>query len=188
MITEKIIQFTPDLINEFFNFREKVENEGGTALDRKKIDPLNFQGAIFFHYFNNEIGSICAIERSVKYTEEYNVARICRFYILKKYRHNNSGFKMIPYMINWAKNNNIELIYWTHDKSNRALNSLYQHKRIRKTTEKKYFLSENFLNFVLLPEYTFKTGSKSVEQYVYAYKLNKNFEWNPKGLIYKNYE
>lgn len=180
-MNEKIVKFSPELYESFLDFRSKVENEGGNALDRRKINPLEFEGAIFFHYFENEIGAICAIERSIKYTNEFDVARICRFYILKKYRHNNSGFKMIPEMIEWAKQNKINLIYWTHDKKNKALNMLYQHKKIRKSSEKKYFLSDYFLNFVHVPEFTFVTSA--MEQHVYAYKLNPDFIWKPKGLM-----
>lgn len=168
-------------LDMFLKFRDIVESENSTALDRKKVDPLNFNGALFFHMMDNTPAAIAGIERSTIYTNEDNVARLCRFYILKKYRHNNSGFKLLPNLIEWGKSNKMDLLYWTHDKNNRALNSMYQHKRIRSSKEKSYFLSELFLNFKLCDNMLFVTGK--MEQCVYSYKLNNEFEWNPKGQM-----
>ena len=186
-MNEEIIQYDKyKHLDLFLDFRTQVENENGTALDRKKVDPENFNGAIFFHMIDSQVASIAAIERSTIYTEESNVARLCRFYILKKFRHRNSGFKLLPHLIQWGKDNDIQLLYWTHDKRNRALNSLYQHKRIRSSKERSYFLSDEFLKFKWDPSLTFITGKSRMEQYVYVYKLNENFNWNPKGLMVKS--
>lgn len=183
-MNETVIQYDKDKHYDLFlNFRDKVEAEGSVALDRKKVDPLDFDGAIFFHLIDNSVAAIAAIERSMKYTGETNVARLCRFYILKRYRLNNSGFKLLPYLVEWGISQNFDLLYWTHDKSNRALNALYQHKRIRSTQEKHYYTSDVFLNFKLCENMTFITGSRSMEQYVYAFKLNDTFKWNPKGFM-----
>lgn len=181
-MNEEIIQYDKSIhLDLFLNFREQVENENSTALDRKKVNPENFDGAIFFHMIDCQAVAIAAIERSTKYTGESYVARLCRFYILKKFRHRNSGFKLLPKLIQWGKDNNMKLLYWTHDKNNKALNSMYQHKRIRSKKERNYFLDEDFLKFKWYPDLTFITGN--MEQNVYVYAIDENFIWKPNGSI-----
>lgn len=161
-------------------FRAKTFDEGNTSLDIKRFDPGNLDGQIFLFFKDNELASISVVENSKKYTEESESCRICRYHILKKFRHCNAGFKMLPHQVKWAFKNGYKLIFWTHDVNNRALNAMYQHKR-RMPNKQDYFNDPLYKSFKFLPQYRFITGSYT--QYVYAKHLDMTFNWEPKGKM-----
>jgi hypothetical protein len=165
------------------DFREKTFIEGNDSLTVKKYNPDNLIGQTFLFFIDNDLSSISVVESSIKYTQEDNTARICRYHILKKYRHCNAGFQMLPYNVGWAIENNYKLIYWTHDVSNRALNAMYQHKR-RMPNKKEFFEDPLYKSFEIQPNLRFITGD--VTQYVYAKKLDAAFVWSPKGNMIAN--
>lgn len=160
------------------NFREKTFAEGNESLSVKKYDPDNLIGQTFLLFIEDDLASISVVESSIKYTQEDNTARICRYHILNQHRHCNAGFRMLPYNVSWATENNYKLIYWTHDVNNRALNAMYQHKR-RMPNKQEFFDDPLYKSFEMYPKLRFITGD--VTQYVYAKKLDTNFIWNPKG-------
>lgn len=177
-----------ELIREYKNndrnliedFRIKTFDEGNNSLSLKVFNPENLNGQIFLFFIDDDLASISVVESSEKYTEETNTCRICRYHILKKYRNCNAGFKMLPHCVNWAINNQYQLIYWTHNVENKALNALYQHKKIMpgKIT---FFKDPLYQSFQLQPSLRFITGK--ISQYVYAKYLNPTFQWRPRGLI-----
>lgn len=160
------------------DFRVKTFAEGNESLSVKKYDPDNLIGQTFLLFIDDDLASISVVESSIKYTQEDNTARICRYHILKQYRHCNAGFRMLPYNVSWATENNYKLIYWTHDVNNRALNAMYQHKR-RMPNKQEFFDDPLYKSFEIQPNLRFITGD--VTQYVYAKKLDANFVWVPKG-------
>ena len=87
---------------------------------------------------------------------------------------------MLPHCVQWAIDNQYQLIYWTHNVDNKALNALYQHRKIM-PGKINFFKDPLYQSFKLQPSLRFVTG-KTI-QYVYAKYLNPTFEWKPKGLI-----
>lgn len=165
------------------DFRQKTFNEGNDSLTIKKYNPDDLIGQTFMLFIDDELASISVVESSIKYTEEEDVARICRYHILKKYRHCNAGFRMLPLQVEWAIENKFKLIYWTHDVNNRALNAMYQHKR-RMPNKQEFFDDPLYRSFELVSNIRFVTGS--VTQFIYAKKLDPDFNWNPAGNMIKH--
>ena len=165
------------------DFRIKTFEEGNDSLRPTIYDPDNIDGETFMLFIDEELASISVIESSIKYTGESNAARICRYHILKKHRHCNAGFRMLPLQVEWAIKNKFKLVYWTHDINNRALNAMYQHKR-RMPNKQEFFDDPLYKSFEFISDMRFVTGS--VTQYVYAKKLDLEFNWNPKGKIVRH--
>ena len=170
-------------------FRMLAAREGNEALASDKYDADTVDGQTWMTFVDNELASISVVERS-HYTEDSNIAgRICRYHILKKFRHSNAGFRMLPDQIKWAKEKNLKVLYWTHSVNNKALNELYQHKRKMpfRGEQVPYFMTEDYKNFKLQKDMLFKVSEKSnFLQYVYANILEENFIWRPtaKTIIY----
>lgn len=166
-------------------FRKQTILEGNTSLVSDKFNPEALDGKIWCVYINNELASISVAERS-HYTGDTNIAvRICRYHILKKYRHSHCGFRMLPLQIKWAKQQNFKILYWTHDIHNRPLNALYQHKRrMTDSDSKQYFESEWFKQVKTDYRWLFKVNKDPTDmfyQYVYYIDLqNENYQWMPK--------
>ncbi len=162
------------------DFRLKTFKEGNDSLRPNIYDPDTLIGQTFMLFVDNALASISVVESSKKYTDEDNVARICRYHILKEYRHCNAGFKMLPLQVEWAKDNDYQLIYWTHNINNRALNAMYQHKR-RMPNKQEFFDDPLYKSFQFIDDMRFITGD--VTQFVYAKSLNDEFIWRPKGKM-----
>lgn len=175
---EKYSQHHRDTISAFI---QCAVFEGNESMLKLNVDLFN--GAIFLHFIDDVLISISGIERS-HYTCDHNVARICRYHILKKHRHSRSGFKLLHHQVDWAILNNIKLVYWTHDEKNRALNSLYQHRRTFVYGDNDFFKSDVYRNFRLIEGMRFKDSPKSdMLQFVYAWKIDPEFNWQPAKSI-----
>ena len=179
-MTEIIRQYTSYDREILEQFRVKSFEEGNTSLHIKRFNPDDLNGQTFLFFKDSELASVSVVEDSLKYTEESDTCRICRYHILKKFRHCNAGFKMLPYQVKWAEDNKYKLIFWTHDVNNRALNAMYQHKR-RMPNKQDYFEDPLYKSFEFYPQYRFITGDYI--QYVYAKLLVPDFIWNPKGKM-----
>lgn len=174
--------------NELEHFRRQTIKEGNTSLVSDKFNPDDLYGKIWCVYIDNILASISVAERS-HYTGDSDIAvRICRYHILKKFRHSHCGFRMLPYQINWARENNYKILYWTHDIHNKPLNALYQHKR-RMTTpaSREFFESDWYKQVKLDTRWLFKVSidpSDDFLQYVYYIDLqNENYQWMPKKCV-----
>ena len=160
-------------------FRKTALREGNQSLIQAKIDPDNFDGSIWIVLENGVIASASAIERSV-YTGNLDVGRICRYHILKKFRHGRYGFKMLPLQYQWAKETGLKLLYWTHDIKSPGLNMLYQGKKKFVSGENFYFECLIFKSFTLNKKYYFKDSKKTdMLQYIYESKIDSNYQWHP---------
>ncbi len=180
----KIRIYKKGLDKEIFEkFRSICLLEGNESLTEKKIDPENFDGAIWLAFENEELASVSAIERS-HYTENSDVARICRYHIQKKFRHGRYGFKILPQQFQWAVEHKFKLIYWTHNSKAKALNELYQKKRRFYSNTDHYFDCPIFNSFHLNKNYLFKDSPNSnILQFIYESKLEPDFIWKPQKSV-----
>jgi len=175
-----------DLIEKF---RMLAKREGNEALAGDKYDPDTVDGQTWMTFVEDELASVSVVERS-HYTGDPEIAgRICRYHILKKFRHSNAGFRMLPNQVQWAKDNGLKVLYWTHNVDNKALNAMYQgKKRMGMRGESvPYFMTDTYRAFKLQPDMIFKVSEKSnFLQYVYANILDENYVWRPdyKTILY----
>jgi hypothetical protein len=168
-----------DLIEKF---RMLAAREGNEALSSNKYDPDTVKGQTWMTFVNDELASISVVERS-HYTGDPDIAgRICRYHILKKFRHSNAGFRMLPQQVQWAKDNGLKVLYWTHNVDNKALNALYQHKKTMpfRGESVPYFMTDTYRAFQLQPDMIFRVSPKGdFLQYVYANILEEGYNWRP---------
>jgi glycerophosphoryl diester phosphodiesterase len=177
-------EYTPadrDLVEKFRMFAAR---EGNEALASTKYDPDTVDGQTWLTFVEDELASISVVERSY-YTGDPNIAgRICRYHILKKFRHSNAGFRMLPQQVQWAKDNGLKVLYWTHNVDNKALNALYQHKKKMpfRGESVPYFMTDTYRAFQLQPDMIFKVSPKgNFLQYVYANILEEGYQWRPQA-------
>lgn len=179
-----------DLVEKF---RMLAAREGNDALHTNKFDPDTVDGQTWMTFVEDELASISVIERS-HYTGDPDISgRVCRYHILKKFRHSNAGFRMLPQQVQWAKDNGLKVLYWTHNVDNKALNALYQHKKKMpfRGESVPYFMTDTYRAFQLQPNMIFRVSQKSdFLQYVYANILEDGFIWNPtsSNIIYYTHD
>lgn len=181
----EISTYNPSLRDEIEDFRLRTFEEGNNSLHPKKYDPDNLDGETWMTYIDGVLASISVVESS-HYTGDPEVAaRVCRYHILKDYRHTHCGFRMLEHQINWARDKGYQIFYLTHDINNKSLNAMYQHKR--KMTDpdaKKFFEAPWFMELEWDQRFLFNSGA--VLQNVYTIKLqDKNYTWMPKkGMVW----
>lgn len=165
-------------------FQEIALQEGSESLTPIKYDPSTIDGQTWLAFIKERLIGISACEVS-HYTGDPSVAaRICRYHILKEYRHSNVGFRILPYQVEWAKKKSFKIIYWTHDVSNEVVHLLYQSKRTM-PGKSKYFHSELYKSFKLQYNMLFKVDTQSnFLQYIYAKRLaGPDYVWKPKTNV-----
>lgn len=172
------------------DFRRKTFDEGSTSLSHKKYDCDNPDIETWMFFIGDNLASISAAEKS-HYTNDPEIAvRICRYHILKPYRFSHAGLIMGEKQIHWAREKGFQILYITHDITNKAINRLYQRKRkMTVPTFHKHTNSEWYTSLQVEKDFLFKTGD--LLQYVYSIKLqDKNFEWRPKSsyILYQKHD
>ena len=186
-------EYTPNDRSLIENFRQQTFLEGNNSLDPKKYNPDSIDGMTWMTFVGDELASISVVERS-HYTNDPEIAgRICRYHILKKFRHSNAGFRMLTDQVQWARANKFKVLYWTHDVNNKALNALYQHKKTMpfRGEAVPYFMTDVYKAFKLRTDMIFKVSKKSdLLQYVYVNILEDGYEWNPIAdtIIYSQHD
>ena len=111
------------------DFRQKTFEEGSTSLTHKKYDCDDPNIETWMFFVEGKLASISAAERS-HYTNDPDIAvRVCRYHILKPYRFSHAGLIMGEKQVQWARQKGFEILYITHDITNKAINRLYQRKR-----------------------------------------------------------
>lgn len=182
----QIVEYKDSMRSALETFRRQVKLEGNDSLVSDKFNPEALDGKIWCVYIDGVIASISVAERS-HYTGDPDIAvRICRYHILKKYRHSHCGFRMLPLQIAWAKQQGYKILYWTHDIHNKPLNALYQHKRRMTDPEsKQYFEADWYKQLKTDYRWLFKVDPTSnFLQYVYYIDLqNENYVWMPKSCV-----
>ena len=164
-------------------FREQSFHEGNDSLVLEKYNPDSIEGKTWMTFINNCLASISVCEAS-HYTGDPTIAaRICRYHILKKYRHCNAGFRMLPYQVEWARKKGFKIIYWTHDVTQKTLNALYQGQK-KMPGKEQFFNDELYKSFKIRKDIIFKVSSKSnFLQYIYSKTLEPGYCWIPKTNI-----
>jgi len=175
-------EYTPDDRSLIEAFRQQTFAEGNDSLSPEKYNPDTIDGQTWMTFVGDELASISVVERS-HYTGDPEVAgRVCRYHILKKFRHSNAGFRMLSKQVEWAKDNGLKVLYWTHNVNNKALNAMYQHKKKMpfRGEAVPYFMTDTYQAFKLQPDMIFKVSKKSdLLQYVYANILEEGYQWRP---------
>jgi len=161
-------------------FREQTFIEGNQSLDAAKFNPDEFDGKIWLAYIGEDLASLSAVESSHYTGDPQIAARVCRYHILKRFRHSHCGFHMLPYQIEWARTAGYKILYWTHDIHNKPLNALYQHKRrMTDPQAKQFFEAPWYTQMQLDRRWLFRVSPKSdFLQYVYVIQLQQH-EWIP---------
>jgi len=185
----EVKEYNDQMSKDLMLFRQTALKEGNDSLKSDKFNPFSLDGKIWCVYINNEMASISAVESS-HYTGDPGIAaRVCRYHILKKFRHSHCGFRMLPLQIEWAKNQKYKILYWTHDVKNRALNAMYQHQRKMVDPESKIFFESLWYKQVKFDKrFLFQVDYNSnLLQYVYYIDLvNEDYVWIPKKSVLWN--
>ncbi len=161
-------------------FRLQTFKEGNDSLTYKKYDPENPDIETWMCFKDDKLISISAAERSHYTNDKDTAVRVCRYHILKQFRHTHCGLIMAEHQINWAREKGFKILYITHDINNRAINKLYQRKK--KMTDKafkKFTTGEWWNKLKLERNFLFTTGK--MLQYVYSIKLQEDYNWQPKS-------
>ena len=171
------------------DFRQKTFEEGSTSLTHKKYDCDDPNIETWMFFVEGKLASISAAERS-HYTNDPDIAvRVCRYHILKPYRFSHAGLIMGEKQVQWARQKGFEILYITHDITNKAINRLYQRKRkMTVPTFHQHTSSEWYTKLTVEKEFLFRTGE--LLQYVYSIRLqDENFAWRPKSkyIVYQSH-
>lgn len=162
-------------------FRQQTFKEGNNSIQYDKYDPDDDNIETWLSFKNDQLISISAAERS-HYTNDPDIAvRVCRYHILKEHRFTHCGLIMGEHQIQWARENNFEILYITHDITKRAINNLYQRrKRMTVSSFDQHTKGEWYNSLQLEKGFLFKTGD--MLQYVYSIRLqNSNYVWKPQS-------
>ena len=159
-------------------FRLQTFKEGNDSLTYKKYNPDNPEIETWMSFKDDKLISISAAESS-HYTNDPNIAvRVCRYHILKEFRHTHCGLIMAEHQINWAREKGFKILYITHDIKNKAINNLYQRKKKMTDKEfKKFTTGEWWTKLQLEKSFLFTTGK--MLQYVYSIRLQGDYDWQP---------
>ena len=162
-------------------FRQQTFKEGNDSIKYDKYHPDDDNIETWLSFKNDQLISISAAERS-HYTNDPDIAvRVCRYHILKEHRFTHCGLIMGEHQIQWARENNFEILYITHDITKRAINNLYQRrKRMTVSSFDQHTKGEWYNSLQLETEFLFQTGK--MLQYVYSIRLqNPNYVWKPQS-------
>lgn len=177
----KIFEYTSEHLERVEDFRAQSFVEGNDSLSREKFNPDTLDGKLWLCEIDGELASISAVEASYYTGDPHIAARVCRYHILKRFRHSHCGFRMLEHQIAWAWQQGYQVLYWTHDIHNRSLNAMYQHKRRMLDKEAKAWFEADWYKKVQLDQrLLFRVSEKSdFLQYVYVLKNDSSFVWNP---------
>jgi len=159
-------------------FRLQTFKEGNDSLTYKKYNPDNPEIETWMSFKDDKLISISAAESS-HYTNDPDIAvRVCRYHILKEFRHTHCGLIMAEHQIKWAREKGFKILYITHDIRNKAINNLYQRKKKMTDKEfKKFTTGEWWTKLQLEKSFLFTTGK--MLQYVYSIQLQGDYDWQP---------
>ena len=159
-------------------FRLQTFQEGNDSLTYKKYNPDNPEIETWMSFKDDKLISISAAESS-HYTNDPDIAvRVCRYHILKEFRHTHCGLIMAEHQINCAREKGFKILYITHDIKNKAINNLYQRKKKMTDKEfKKFTTGEWWTKLQLEKSFLFTTGK--MLQYVYSIRLQGDYDWQP---------
>ena len=159
-------------------FRLQTFKEGNDSLTYKKYNPDNPEIETWMSFKDDKLISISAAESSHYTNDPYIAVRVCRYHILKEFRHTHCGLIMAEHQIKWAREKGFKILYITHDIKNKAINNLYQRKKKMTDKEfKKFTTGEWWTKLQLEKSFLFTTGK--MLQYVYSIRLQGDYDWQP---------
>jgi len=167
-------------------FRQETFKEGNDSLSYSKYNPNNPDIKTWMVFAGDKLISISAVEPSHYTGDPDTAARVCRYHILKPWRHTHCGLMVADHQIKWARENGYKILYITVDVKNRAINALYQRKKQMIDPDfKKWTQTEWYVNLKLEPDCLFKVSPKSDHlQYFYTINLqDPNYKWKPKTNV-----
>ena len=155
--------------------QEKPLEEGNTSITPDKYNVETTPGTPLLITCNSrydkfdKVAGFCSYETD-SYVGTPDVAvRICRYHILKEFRHNQLGFYLWDYCLKKAKEDGFKIIYMTHDVEAKAMNALYQHKRHVPGHSREPYELESFQRITLETRFLFDVdpGSKFLQNVYY---------------------
>jgi hypothetical protein len=159
-------------------FRLQTFKEGNDSLTHKKYNPDNPEIETWMSFKDDKLISISAAESSHSTNDPDIAVRVCRYHILKEFRHTHCGLIMAEHQIKWAREKGFKILYITHDIKNKAINNLYQRKKKMTDKEfKKFTTGEWWTKLQLEKSFLFTTGK--MLQYVYSIRLQGDYDWQP---------
>ena len=161
-------------------FRLQTFKEGNDSLTYKKYNPDNPEIETWMSFKDDKLISISAAESS-HYTNDLDIAvRVCRYHILKEFRHTHCGLIMAEHQIKWAREKGFKILYITHDIKNKAINNLYQRrKQMTDKAFKEHINGEWYTSLQVEKKFLFTTGK--MLQYVYSIRLQGDYNWQPRS-------
>ena len=125
ILVKQLSSFASDVFIDYYNDfigHEQVQYMANMFLSEEAINKLISKGAIFkLVYENQSPVAFC------EYVIDGNKVFLSKFYVEKTYRNKGIGRMMLNSCIDYAKQNNINLIYLTVNKNNKASIDKYLH-------------------------------------------------------------
>lgn len=173
------------------NIQEQSMKEGNNAITPDKFDVNKTEGTPFLILWNDRPAGMAFLEPSHYTGDPQTAVRACRYHILKKYRHNQLGFVLLPELMKEAQRQGYKVMWWSLEPENVALNNAYQGKRKTIQSKKLWnntYEEEFWKNIIYDKRMKFMVDSKAPHylQNVYWVDLtNHDFVWQPtKGMVY----
>jgi len=120
------------------------------------------------------------------YTGDSDIAaRACRLHVLKDFRAKQIGFGLLESCYQYCKDK-YKILYITQDVNNRALNAIYQKKKMSlfKGASRNPYELESWKRLEWNKEYLFKVDPVAeFYQNIYQIVLEEGFHWKPKTNV-----
>ena len=159
--------------------------EGNGEAFTNKYHPDDSPGETFVAFWDNKPAGMVSCEPS-DYTSDPDIAaRACRLHILKEYRAKQIGFGLLDACYNYCQDK-FKVLYITHDVEAKAMNAIYQKKKMSlfKGASRNPYESEAWKNLEWNKEYLFQVDlSAHYYQNIYQIILEDGFHWIPKSNI-----
>lgn len=175
--------------------QEQALEEGNTSITPDKYNVETTPGTPLLITCNSrydkfdKIAGFCSYEPDI-YVGTPEAVRVCRYHILKEFRHNQLGFYLWDYCVKKAKEEGFKIIYMTHDVDAKGMNALYQHKRHVPGHSREPYKLDSFKSIKLDSRFWFDVDPGSgFLQNVYYIDINETevgYKWMPKtNVIWK---
>ena len=172
--------------DELEEFRQETFKEGNQSLAYDKYDPDDPDIKTWMVFAGDKLISISAVEPSYYTGDRSIAARVCRYHILKPWRHTHCGLMVADHQIDWARKDGYKILYITVDVKNRAINALYQRKKQMIDPDfKKWTQTEWYTKLKLEKDCLFKVSPTSDHlQFFYSINLqDPNYKWKPRANV-----
>ena len=163
----------------------KAYEEGNGETFDNKYHPYESPGETFVALWEGRPAGLVSCEPSV-YTGDPDIAaRACRLHVLKDYRAKQIGFGLLDACYNYCIDK-YKVLYITHDVNSKAMNAIYQKKKMSlfKGASRNPYELEAWKKLEWNKEYIFKVDPKAeFYQNIYQIILEEGFRWKPKTNV-----